>query len=227
MNPYYQDDYVTLFHGDCLEERDWLTADVLVTDPPYGVAYVSNRAIGKKSAAIVGDASTVVRDQALVAWGGRPALAFGRWDMPRPTGVKARLIWDKNLMGTGNLATPWGSSDEEIYVLGEWPPVVPGGRAREGGMPSRHHSVIRVQALAPGAANRPDHPTPKPIPLMERLIEKCPPGVIADPFAGSGATLLAAKNLGRKAIGVELKESYCELIASRLSQEVLELGEIA
>lgn len=224
MGIYYQDDFVTLYHGDCLtEHREWLEADVLVTDPPYGVAYVSNRATGKRSPAIAGDDTTEARDSVLAAWGTRPALSFGRWDITRPSGTKSRLVWDKNLMGTGDLSSPWGASDEEIYVLGDWPPVKPGGRAREGGTPTRHHSVIRVQALAPGAANRPDHPTPKPIPLMEHLISKCPRGVIADPFAGSGATLVAAKNQNRRAVGVELEERYCEIIAQRLSQDLLEL----
>lgn len=71
-----------------------------------------------------------------------------------------------------------------------------------------------------------DHPTPKPIVIMERIISTTTNqnDVVLDPFAGSGSTLVAARNLGRKAIGVELEERYCEIIANRLAQGALDLG---
>lgn len=133
--------------------------------------------------------------------------------MERPANVRARLIWSKgNDPGMGDLNFPWGNSDEEIYVFGK-------------GFVGKRGPNVLVHNKPP-VSNREAHPTPKPIALMERLIEKCPPGVIADPFAGSGATLLAAKNLGRKAVGVELEERYCEIIAKRLSQEVLDFSNL-
>ena len=77
VEPYYQDDAVTLYHGDCREIGAWLPADVLVTDPPYGIAYSTGRG-GKAhgSGEIQGDDSTEVRDHALAAWGDRPAIVF-------------------------------------------------------------------------------------------------------------------------------------------------------
>lgn len=215
MPLYYQDDFVTLYHGDCLaEHREWLEADVLVTDPPYGVAYTSGRVEGRKrnTTGISNDKSPATRDAVLAAWGERPSISFGSWRVPKPANVRQQLIWDKgDDPGTGDLTMPWGSSFEEIYIAGK-------GRIWQGG---RTVSVIRIGK--PLGFDRPDHPTPKPVPLMERLIEKCPPGAIADPFAGSGATLVAAKNLGRKVIGVELEERYCEIIAKRCAQDVLDI----
>lgn len=211
MSLYYQDEHVTLYHGDCLtEHREWLDADVLVTDPPYGMSYESGWVKGRASQAIAGDNSVHVRDEALAAWGSRPAIAFGKWNVPRPPNVRARLIWSKgDDPGMGDLNFPWGNSDEEIYVLGC-------------GFSGKRGPNVLVHNKPP-VSNREAHPTPKPVPLMERLIEKCPAGVIADPFSGSGATLLAAKNLGRKVIGVELEERYCEIVAKRCQQEVLDI----
>lgn len=215
MSLYYQDDHVTLYHGDCLaEHREWLEADVLVTDPPYGMAYESGRVKHRTSQAIAGDMTVQVRDDALTAWGDRPAIAFGKWNVERPANVRARLIWSKGEdPGMGDLSFPWGNSDEEIYIFGK-------------GFIGKRGPNVLVHNKPP-VSNREAHPTPKPVPLMERLIEKCPPGTIADPFAGSGATLMAAKNLGRKVIGVELEERYCEIIAKRCAQDVFDFGAIA
>jgi DNA modification methylase len=216
--PYYQDDLVTLYHGDCLEVTEWLAADVLVTDPPYGMAYESNfnriKGTQKVGRPVAGDDSPALRDQALVAWGNRPALVFGRWDVPRPVATRHRLIWDKQLgPGMGDLSLPWGHSEEEIYVIGS------------GFVGVRGSNVIRAQGFAAPDANRPKHPTPKPTGLMEVLIAKTT-GIVADPFAGSGATLIAARNLGRHVIGVEVEERYCDLIASRLAQQAFDFGEL-
>lgn len=215
MSLYYQDEHVTLYHGDCLtEHREWLNADVLVTDPPYGMSYESNFNRDKRNTkvgrAVASDGTVEARNDALAAWGDGPALVFGRWNCDRPKGTKARLIWDRVQHGMGDLNFPWGPGEEEIYVMGK------------GFTGKRGSNVITVPALMQWDKRRPDHPTPKPIPLMETLIEKCPPGVIADPFAGSGSTLIAARNLGRKSIGVELEEKYCEIIAKRLDQQVID-----
>lgn len=217
--PYYEDGLVTLYLGDCLAETAWLAADVLVTDPPYGMGYESNfnriKGTQKVGRPIAGDKTLDARDKSLAIWGTKPALVFGRWDVPRPAATRYRLIWDKVLWGMGDLTFPWGPGDEEIYALGA------------GFVGPRGSNVIRAQGYAAPDASRPDHPTPKPVGLMELLIAKCPPGVIADPFAGSGATLIAARNLGRRAIGVELEERYCEVIAKRLAQQTFDFGEVA
>ena len=210
-DPYYQDDHVKLYHGDCLELADlWTCADVLVTDPPYGM----NAALTRTAldVPIAGDHNTDVRDRVLAQWGSRPAIIFGHWKKPRPESIKYLGIWDKVHMALGAASAPFATNHEEFYLLGDgaW-------------VPGRRPTVLRVSNLLGDA--RPDHPTPKPVPLMEQLLNVCPPGVVADPFAGSGSTLVAAKALGRKAIGVELEERYAEIAARRLAQDVLDFGE--
>lgn len=222
--PYYQDDFVTLYHGDCLTgHREWLDADVLVTDPPYGMNIAQrgmSHSNGKKdkalrvAKAVVGDENPDARDRALEAWGKRPAIVFGTWRVERPQGTKQRLIWHKANTYPNLTRAPWYATDEEIYILGS-------GFIGE---PERNvYATSELRSGKDGLAAQTGHPTPKPVGLMESLIRKCPDGVIADPFAGAGATLVAAKNLGRKAIGVELEEKYCEIIARRCAQDVLDI----
>lgn len=213
--PYYESGAIVLYHGDCREVREWLSADVLVMDPPYGMAFVSSKTTQTRP--IAGDETTAVRDAALALWGAeRPAAVFGTWKVPRPAGTRQRLIWDKqdgSGAGMGDLDAIFGNSDEEIYLLGSWPR----------GERTRRPNIIRTSSGMAYLATSVGHPTPKPVDLMERLIAAAPAGMIADPFAGSGSTLLAAKNLGRRAIGIELEERYCEIAAERLRQEVLDL----
>lgn len=225
MSLYYQDEHVTLFHGDCLaEHQEWLTADVLVTDPPYGIAWSGgwqtyNVKETKKSPkrSIRNDDSTSVRDEALARWGQRPAVAFGSWRQPRPNNTRHRLIWHKAGASPGPANSTFMPNDEEIYVLGDG--------FMKSSPPQR--TVITTTEGRGTQVRDIGHPTPKPINLMETLIGRCPPGVISDPFAGSGSTLIAARNLGRHAIGVELDEKYCEIIAKRLDQQVIDFEALA
>lgn len=120
-DPYYQDSLVTLYHGDSREITDWADADVLVTDPPYGMSFQSGVRRSAKLARIAGDGDTQARDAILRLWGSeRPALVFGHWSQPAPAGERQRLIWHKaGTPGMGNLAMPWGTNFEDIHVLGQ------------------------------------------------------------------------------------------------------------
>lgn len=209
--PYYSDDLVTLYHGDCREVTAWLHADVLVTDPPYGIAWrigTNNAAKSKAHAGIANDADTSVRDAALDLWGDRPGVVFGSWAAPFPP-HKQILIWRKPVdAGVVGSTTGYRRDTELIFLTGSWP-------QRD----SKWSSVITTDGGKARYLN--GHPHAKPDHLMQSLIERSPGSVIADPFTGSGSTLVAAKHLGRRAIGVEFDEAYCELAASRLAQDVL------
>lgn len=220
--PYYADELVTLYHGDCREATDWLTADVLVTDPPYGRAWrqgdtgkgrgwASDRHDG-----IANDTDTSVRDDALSLWAGRAAVVFGDLMLPRPADTKHVLIYDKGVSaGFTGAVGGYRRNVEAIYLIGRWPSGL-GGRT----------AIVSTGASAGGnLARRTGHPHTKPQDVMDSLISACPPGTVADPFAGSGSTLVAAKLQGRRAIGVELDERYCELAAKRLAQDALPFEE--
>jgi site-specific DNA-methyltransferase (adenine-specific) len=205
---YYQDDLVTLYHGDCLLETDWLQADALVTDPPYGIAYKSNQRRSVLARSIQNDESTAVRDKALEMWGNeKAALIFGSWRKPRPEATRMLLVWDtKGALGMGDLTIPWKPAHQEIYVVN-----------RKGFTGKRTTDVLTFAPVQSMSRNGRMHPHQKPVPLLEELISKTV-GTIADPFAGVGSTLVAAANLGRPIIGFEMEEMYCEKAANRLSE---------
>lgn len=131
--------------------------------------------------------------------------------------IASEVVYDKGADAgfTGSVGG-YRRNVEGIYLVG------PGWGSGLGG----RSAILRTGASAGGnLARKTGHPHTKPQDVMQTLIYHAPPGVIADPFAGSGSTLVAAKALGRKAIGVELDERYCEIAANRLRQDALDFGE--
>lgn len=219
--PYYSDDLVTLYHGDCLEITEWLTADVLVTDPPYGIGWKTNgtkranvmRATIKPNAGIRNDLDTSFRDEVLARFGDKPGAVFGSWRAPFPPRSQT-LVWRKPVdAGVVGSVTGFRNDTELIFLTGRWP-------KRD----SQWSSVITTNLGMHSYLN--GHPHAKPIPLMQKIIQATA-GTVADPFSGGGSTLVAAASLGRRAIGVELEEHWCEKTAIRLSQQAFDFGDIA
>jgi site-specific DNA-methyltransferase (adenine-specific) len=161
---------------------------------------------------IKGDSDLSLRNFVLSLYPAGPAIVFGTWKMAKPNGCKAVLIWDKGShVGMGDLSFPWKPNTEEIYVLGE------GFSGHRGSSVLSYNAPVSWNSTAFGR----QHPHEKPISLITELLNKSPGDLILDPFMGSGTTLVAAKQLGRRAIGIEIEEKYCEIAAKRLAQEVL------
>lgn len=205
MTPYYSDDHVTLYHARWEDvPPDLLRADVLVTDPPYGTGLAPRG--GPKAGTMDLDSAEwpewdVWDPSFLTAWTGPLAVFCGIrrvYELANLVAADGLLIYAKSN------PSPFGSSYEPCVTRGFKGP--------------------RPQHMtAYNAFNGQEHPTQKPLEIMEWVVRLAPPGTILDPYAGSGTTLVAAKSLGRKAIGVEIEERYCEVAANRLRQEVLGL----
>lgn len=217
MTPYYEDGAVTIYHGDSREILPTIEGDVLVTDPPYGLDAAHNSGgkkgrITPKERRVVPewDRDLVVRDEVLALWGAGPAAVFGSITRERPPDALQRpLVWDKGeAVGMGDTTFPWRPNYELIWIMGD------------GWTGRRTSSILRYPINPTGRV----HPNEKPVALMVAILLKAPAGVVVDPFAGSGSTLVAAKYLGRPAIGIELDERWCEAAALRCQQEVLGLS---
>ena len=200
MKPYYESGGITIYHGDCRELLGGdLRADLLLTDPPYGIGLAANPFRQRFVPSAWDDAP--VDSALLLAWIERAtkAIVWGGNYFALPAHQRF-LVWDK--------VQPENFSSAMCEQA--WTNI--GGPAK----------LWRDRVVA----YHRDHPTQKPLELMQWCLGFAE-GSVLDPFAGSGTTLVAAKNLGRRAIGIEIEERYCEIAAERLSQEVLDFGAAA
>ena len=239
MTPYYDDGTVTIYHGDCLDVLADLevAVDAVVTDPPY--ASGSRTEAGKSSSGAMLRAgrfsdrpieldqmtttgfvwlmrAVAARCRVLLPEGGS-FLSFIDWrQWPNLVGaletcnyrVQGMVVWDKGSMGLGN---GFRAQHELICHASKGVPTV---HDRGSGNVLRHPRQEPI-----------DHPSPKPEALIAKLIEVVTGDgqLVLDPFMGAGTTLRAAKDRGRRAIGIEFEERYCEVAARRMGQEVFAL----
>ncbi len=226
MNPYYQDNAVTIYHGDCREILLQLEpVDLVLTDPQWGVRLTEKA--HKDKSYFYGDVGYGSSDdsQEYVKTVCVPAIAlaielFGRvvvlpgtrcaFFYPRPDEIGS--VYQPAGTGSGK----WGFICSTPILFYGSDPYLTRGLGRR---PNSWHQPATDHAEING------HPCPKPMRMMVWLVERASFSneTILDPFMGSGATLRAAKDLGRKAIGIEIEEKYCEIAARRMAQEVLEL----
>jgi DNA modification methylase len=215
MKPYFQDDAVTIYLGDCREILPSLPkVDLVLTDPPYGIGEANGK---NKSRGLVAQP----KDFGIASWDNKPipqelldlviskatySIVFGGnfYSLPASS---CWLVWDKDNGETdfADAELAWTNLKQAVRLF-KW---------RWNGMLQDNMKNKEYRY----------HPTQKPVPLMEWCISKVSDvNLILDPFMGSGTTLRAAKNLGRKAIGIEIEERYCEIAAKRMAQTVMELG---
>ena len=219
--PYYEHAGVTIYHADCRDVLPLVSADVVVTDPPYGVSFSgkSTKHTGSDGVgySILDDSPGYVSEVVVqvvndcIRHVGRVVLTPGTRSMfryPEPNGVGA--IFFPSGAGFGR----WGfTCSQPIFYYGKDPYLAKGLGMR----PDSFSTTV--------SAEKNGHPCPKPLSVMLWLVNKASleGECVLDPFMGSGTTLHAAKELGRRAIGIEIEERYCEIAANRLSQEVLAL----
>jgi site-specific DNA-methyltransferase (adenine-specific) len=218
--PYYDDNGVTIYHGDARDLLPVLSADVCLTDLPYalGVDYGGYDDTSANLDALVVDTLPLMRAAAPVV-----ALTCGVtnwWRYPEPTWV---LCWYQSNAPTARAR--WGFSQwQPILVYGTDPYLARGrgGRSDVIAVGASGLDLVATRAIA--------HPCPKPLGAWRAILRRVSPDpsdVILDPFMGSGTTIAAAKAAGRKVIGIEVEERYCEIAAKRVAQLALDFGGMA
>jgi site-specific DNA-methyltransferase (adenine-specific) len=244
MKPYYEHAGITIFHGDCREVLSNVGhVDAIITDPPYGLSLIGERHVGQAGRGVrnldffpndtledgMGHVDTILSALAVLephgcvyAWLGhhqfaKAALAF------HEIGWQSRfLVWNRSAPVPPPPWSGWPSGATLClfaYRAGKKWAAAPDKMPRS--------NVLTCDSYRAGNGDKNGHPT-QMNPLLVDWPIMCSTeegDTVLDPFAGSGTTLVAAKNLGRKAIGIEIEEKYCEIAAKRLSQEVFDFAQ--
>lgn len=245
--PYYDDGQITLYHGDCRDLLPLVAADAVIADPPYGETTCSwDRVVPGWSNKL-----TLLNGASLWCFGSMKAILecqqheFRKWTRAQ------EVVWEKH-NGSGLHADRFKRVHEFAvhWYLGPWanvytdPQTTPDAAPRtvrrkakpvhhQGARgPSHYTSVdggprlMRSVIYCRSEHGHADNETQKPLGILRPLIAYStrPGGVVLDPFSGAGSTLLAARELGRRAVGIELREDQCEATVRRLSQGVLALA---
>ena len=229
-DPYYADDFVTIYHGDAREivpalaGRGFRTPCV-ITDPPFFMPaqHYASRSDWQRSwgdTAILGSWFRAVVDELLkllqpeghfVTFCDAESYPVFYPELYRRFDNLNALVWDKGRIGMGS---PWRHSFE-LLIAARWGTSKWYGSGGESDI-LRYTPIPSTDRL---------HPVGKPLPLLRYLIEQLTLASgqvrVLDPFMGGGGTLFAAKQAGRSSVGIEIEERYCEIAARRCSQEVL------
>jgi len=213
MKPYYQDKWVTIYHGDCREILPQLDVkvDLVLTDPPYGIGldYGSFADTPNNVRVLVGQVIPYcikIAKRVVLTCATRQIHYY-----PEPTWI---LCW---LNRAGAYCNPWGFTC--------WQPILCYGKDPylENKLGSRSDVIEHTES----AENNLGHPAVKPHNFWKLLLARCSvlqSDIVVDPFLGSGTTVQVAKELNRHSIGIEIEEKYCEIAARRCSQEVMEFS---
>ena len=223
MKPYYEHAGITIFHGDCREVLPTIPkVDLVLTDPPFGTGamtggYGRAQNYGGEGRRIAGDndlqtataglqlAWNLIIDGYLVAFCAPRRMHEALIILPNAN-FFGELIWDKMAPGLG-YTIRYAHESALVWKKGE--------------LPTPDRACLSVVHSCVDRANIHErHPHQKPLDFWLNAM-RLAPGIVLDPFMGSGTTLRAAKDLGRRAIGIEIEEKYCEIAARRLQQEVL------
>jgi DNA modification methylase len=202
MKPYYQDEWATIYLGDCRAILPQLApVGLVLTDPPYGIGFAAQP----------------------TKWQRRAGQQAESWDNAAPVDVVLGLVQKARKV------VIWGGNYFPLPISRGWltwykPDAPPSMGSVEMAWTNQDQNARQIShSISATNGERVGHPTQKPLAVIKWSIVQV--GVIAgcilDPFMGSGTTLRAAKDMGIKSIGIEIEERYCEIAVKRLRQEIL------